>query len=438
MRKFLWIILLILGALQSCSEDNAAVFEVVMPHEGLSFNAVAGGAVMHYRLPEGKDVMSIRVRYRDALGQDMIRTGSYACDSLLLPGFNEARQGVSAKVTLCDRNNMESNPIEVTFDTKDSGPVAFFESVEVKPNWNGFMITYNAPEQANGMAHVFYTGKNPLSGEPDTLLISSFPITEGADTLLYTLKQEKPTNNIVIRTEDFRGYMVKQQVWEDVEMYTSVKYDPSGIVFEDINNLSNERSDYGLGHQYLFDGDLKGETCFNAPYTEIKTYFAGPGAVGEPLFILDLQQEKMIASVRVYAMLRFTRNWPDYNSTPYGRLFAYGRYFGVFYPCSITVEASNDKKIWEKIGTYEEAQAFSKSSWAYHTVQASLRTEEALAAADPVYISVDVPASENTYRYLRLTVNELLDLHPYTSYADHYNPSRYVMMHELEVYVNKE
>lgn len=437
MRKLLWIILLTYGIFQSCSKDNT-VFEVTISHERLSFKAVTGGAIMYYHLPEGKDVMSIRVRYQDALGQEMIRTGSYACDSLLLPGFNEARQGILAKVTLCDRNNVESLPVEVTFDTKDSGPVAFFENVEVKPNWNGFMITYNAPEQANGMAHVLYTGENPLTGAPDTLLINSFPITEGSDTLLYTLKQGKAVNNIVIRTEDFRGYMVKQQVWEGIEAYTSVKYDPSKIIFEDPNDFSHERPDYSLGHQYLFDGDLKGETCFNAPYTEIKTYFAGPGAVGTPLFTIDLQQKKMIASVRVYVMRYFTRKWPDYDSTPYGRLFAFGRHFGVFYPCRMTVEASNDKETWEKVGIYEEAQAFSKSSWAYFTEEAPLRTEEALLAADPKYISVDIPASTNTYRYLRLTIDELFDLHPYTSYADHYNPSQYVMMHELEVYVNKE
>ena len=159
MRKCLWIILLTWCVFQGCAKDDITVFEVAMPHEGLSFKAITGGAIMYYHLPEGKDVMSIRVRYQDALGQKMIRTGSYACDSLVLPGFNEARQGVPAKVTLCDRNNVESIPLEVTFDTKDSGPVAFFETVEVKPNWNGFMIMYDAPAQANGIAHVLYTGQ---------------------------------------------------------------------------------------------------------------------------------------------------------------------------------------------------------------------------------------------------------------------------------------
>ena len=97
MRKFLWIILLTWCVFQGCAKDDITVFEVAMPHEGLSFKAITGGAIMYYHLPEGKDVMSIRVRYQDALGQKMIRTGSYACDSLVLPGFNEARQGVPAK-----------------------------------------------------------------------------------------------------------------------------------------------------------------------------------------------------------------------------------------------------------------------------------------------------------------------------------------------------
>ena len=76
--------------------------------------------------------MGVKVRYRNAQGEDVLRTASYACDSIELIGFNEAQQNVEAFVTLCDRNNVESDPVKVTFSTKDSGPVAFFDKLQIK------------------------------------------------------------------------------------------------------------------------------------------------------------------------------------------------------------------------------------------------------------------------------------------------------------------
>lgn len=58
---------------------------------------------MRYRLPADPDILSIRVRYQDAFGKEILRTGSYACDSLFLVGFNEARQGVLASITLASK-----------------------------------------------------------------------------------------------------------------------------------------------------------------------------------------------------------------------------------------------------------------------------------------------------------------------------------------------
>ena len=89
-------------SLWSCQKDEA-YFDVLVPADGLTFSPVEGGAVMHYRLPADEEVYGIRVRYKDAFGRDMIRTGSYACDSLLITGFNEARKGVKAFVTLCNK-----------------------------------------------------------------------------------------------------------------------------------------------------------------------------------------------------------------------------------------------------------------------------------------------------------------------------------------------
>ncbi|MFR7808815.1 MAG: hypothetical protein ACLU4N_05805 [Butyricimonas faecihominis] len=64
-------------------------------------------------------------------------------------------------------------------------------------------------------------------------MINSFQITAGADTLAFPLEQSAATNTVVIRTEDFRGYMVKQQVWENIEAYNTALLSPSKFDFLD-------------------------------------------------------------------------------------------------------------------------------------------------------------------------------------------------------------
>lgn len=49
--------------------------------------------------------------------------------SLLITGFNEARKGVKAYVTLCDRNDVESEALEVTFDTRDFRTGRFYQQL---------------------------------------------------------------------------------------------------------------------------------------------------------------------------------------------------------------------------------------------------------------------------------------------------------------------
>ncbi|MFR7808814.1 MAG: hypothetical protein ACLU4N_05800 [Butyricimonas faecihominis] len=55
---------------------------------------------------------------------------------------------------------MESAPLESLLTRKILALLPF-EQLEVKPSWNGFMLTYDVPQNANGMAHVFYIGKDP-------------------------------------------------------------------------------------------------------------------------------------------------------------------------------------------------------------------------------------------------------------------------------------
>ena len=171
MKNVIWIIGLLMSTFWGCADDENYFAETVS-EDAISFVPAAGGAVMHYQLPKNSDVVAIRVRYRNAYGEEVLRNGSYACDTLMLSGFNEAQEDIPISISLCDRAGNESAPLRMKFSTKDSGPILFFKELKVTPSWEGFQISYNIPEEANGMAHIFYVGVNPATKQADTLLIT--------------------------------------------------------------------------------------------------------------------------------------------------------------------------------------------------------------------------------------------------------------------------
>ena len=188
-------------------------FDVATEFQDLEFKPVPGGAVMSYTLPKNLDIFGVRVRYTDAWGGQQMRDGSYLADTLLLDGFTEAQSGVPAQVCFFDHNMMESAPMDVTFATEKSATVAVFDNLAVNPFWGGFNVTYTAPEEVNGIIHVFYIGTNPLTHEPDSILLTSVPITEGGDTLNFVPQQGMDSYDVVVRTDDYKGKRIKQAVF---------------------------------------------------------------------------------------------------------------------------------------------------------------------------------------------------------------------------------
>ena len=437
MKKYLFI-LLILGIL-GCQDDET-LFDVSIPRENISFKPISGGAVMYYKLPVDENVFSIQVRYRDARGEELVCTGSYACDSLVLAGFNEARQGVPAYVSLCNHKHELSRAVEMTFDTEDSAPVAFFDKAEVKSHWNGFSLIYESPEIVNGMAHVLYVGNNPLTKEVDTLLLKSFPISKGRDTLFFALQQESALNTVVVRTEDIRGYRVKQRVWKDVEAYQVKQLASQSIELLDPRNCILDDDKYKVGKQYLFDGDLNGIGC-KTGHTAFQyyTFVAGPGAVGAP-FILDLKEPIVPAYMRLYGILN-TISWPGKNASGSGIM---GPIWNGWYitklPNEVIVYASNDKddeNSWERIGYFHEGSTLPLADrWARRTMDPNFRITliDELLVADPCYMTVEFPASDKTFRYLKFVINDTFENTKNSPLYDQ-NLEKYVTFNELEVYV---
>lgn len=460
--KKLWMILLV-ACFWACDDNDEGRIFVDLPMEAFSFKPMAGGAVMHYILPDDPDIVAVQVRYQNAEGIDILRTGSCTCDSVLLTGFNEAMTDVSAQVTLCFIGERESQPIDVTFSTEDSAPVAFLKNVEVSSNWGGFTLSFDNPANATGMAHVFYVGIDPQSGLQDTILVESFLLTEtdGIENVNYEMAQDISDPTVVIRAEDFRGIMVGERVWENVPTLIKAKLDKSNFNFYCDNSIENDYDK--LGVQYLFDGDLKGERSMESEDGRIYSFLAGPDAAGEnahPMYI-DLKENRVMASIRLYTMfdcrdvMGLWSQWDGYYGFDYQDAILVLDYIENELPCEVTLyglkddggspadyTAMNSMEGWEEIGTFEQSKSAAWEERYYKEARHQGyygKTRDEIRAADPVFMEVVVPAiaQEEGYRYLKMVINEVFDLEMEIS-RNYVNTFKYVTFHELEVWTNQE
>lgn len=430
MKKIIYI--LFAFVLSVACEDEEVYFENTLALQDLSFTPVSGGAVMHYNLPADDEIISIKIRYQDFKGDDVTIEGSYACDSLVIVGFNEAQKGVPARVSLCNRQEQESSPIDVTFDTEDSGSVSFFKTVDLQPYWGGFELTYTGVRRANGYANIFYEGKNPLTGEPDLIFVERIIIQQGEHNHKFSLKQQQDAYTVIIRTEDFRGYTVAEKRYEDIGANSMEKLDPANFTFT--CPLSMEDESQHLGISYLFDGDKKGypNLGLDADDTRFYTFLAGPNAVGEPMKI-HFNTPQTPSSVRIYTQLNV-------------RFYGIGIYNFCYYnrlPCSVTVYGANTPDIkasWVELKTLEESRTLpAEYRWCSKAPGlgrgGNVQTEEQLDGMDEQYWEIQLPVIQEKYTDLILVVNDVFAALDHNKHNE--NDQKYVTFNELEIYVKK-
>lgn len=422
--KYIYILLVAATMCTSCSSDDPELFGV-KPTGGVTFMPTPGGAVMNYTLPNNVDIMEIRVRYDDVNGKEVIVTGTYLNHQLTLVGFNEARTNVPVYISYVNRQGLVSEEYSTTFSTGDSGAYAFFNTAEVKPSWDGFELSYELPEDGmTGFAHVFYVGVNPNTQKSDTLLLGSITLAKGRNKKNYTMTQQFDKNTIVVKTEDFRGYFVKQKVWSDISSYPTKKVENCEM---NVNcESSYEDESYGIGLKYLTDGDVNGRSVLMSSSNQYFTFAMGPFAFGKDI-IFTLNAPKTIASVRVYAQMKCL----DYYTSP----IWYYNYMDTL-PCELLVYGSNDGNSWTELGSYSEpADASGEVWWSRDNLiqRASPLTLDQMDSVDPLYVEIKMPINDDTYKYVKVVPVKTFD----TSYDGFRNTEEYVSMQEIEVYVKK-
>lgn len=411
-------------ALTACSSDDDNKFSVTPDVASVSFSPRSGGAVMHYALPSNLDIQSVRVRYTDAQGKQDIVEGSYLGDSLTLVGFNEARTDVPAYISYVNRQGDVSEEVSTSFSTKDSGPCAFFKEAEVKSAWNGVELSYNLPDAGmKGFAHIFYIGTDPMTNKPDTILAKTINLQQGENSSFIKFEQEMDDYDIVIRTEDYRGYFVQSKEWKDVKSYQTVKFPEDQLKVTCPS--SYEDDDAKIGLKYLTDGDDRGYLSAKGNYDQYYTFAMGPFGIGKNIDI-DLGQAKVLASVRIYAQCCTKESYDGIFNNSYANLL----------PNEVTIYGSNDGEKWTPIGHHYEPANAGSNEWfsTYGLVNRfdPLSYDELTQIPTPVYLDVTFSISDDSYRYVRVVPNSVFIDNPYMP-----NRQQYVTMQELEVYTKK-
>jgi len=456
----------------ACS-DSADPIVVDFPQESIHFTPKMGGAVMHYSLPDRNDVVGIHVRYLDCFGNEILRSGSALCDSLELVGFNEAQSNVACTITLQMTDHSESAPVSASFSTLDSAPIQFMKSVDIHSGWDGFSMTYSSPSgsEGTGMAHVFYLGTNPHSGESDTILMSSFNLydTEGEVFQVYKNKQNVENTTVVVRAEDYRGYMVNQKVFENVASINTAKLDSKNLKIYYDNSLEIPEEMVGL--EYLTDGDTKGTRWWETQDDHIYHTFIsdkhGAGEESVPMYV-DMGQCRPTSQVRLYAHLNLGSGSCQGRPCFAPKSWCVGRADGSAcqtvqvisgdysndLPCSVTVygcrNASDTQdwgnQQWELLGSFSQDPDLDyEDRWCYDALDCggsysstAYRTLAKCEAANAIYMPIDFTADGQNegFRYLKLVFNDVFH-GTLEDNGNYKNTFKYITFHELEVYTKK-
>lgn len=468
-RKILFL-LMILIAFVACKDDDENGFDVPVEFRKVAFDPVPGGAVMRYRLPDNMDIFGVRARYNDAYGRQLVKEGTYLTDTLLLNGFAEARTDVPVRLTFLNSNLEESASLEMTFNTADAATVALFDNLVVNPFWGGFNVTYSSPSVVEGTVHVFYVGINPTTKQEDNILVGSYPIVEGGDTLNFELKQALDELKVVIRTDDFEGNTVKTQIYEGIDALAMEMLSPDRFTFSFPTTLAIEDEPHEIGVKYLFDGQKKGAN-YRKNYQKgdrykYGTFVAGPNAFGER-FIIDFGTPKVPAMLRGDAFLFHGQSypyanpsWPDpnidmfvatlWNAVYTSRLPAVIKVYGTnaadpknvpLSECSILYVLDEDpgwsnfySNAWCRYSDYSYGPNLSANAF-------KNQDDNAFNAAGSISLDMKCNYYNEAYRYVFFIVEDTWmssrwqNQYPY-GYEE--NANEYITFDELEVFVKKE
>ncbi len=442
MKKY-FLILLTACIFFSCNDDERVIFDADTSDLVVSFEPFEGGAIMNYTLPANTEIYGIMAKYIDSNGKEITVKGTHANNTIELFGFNEAQEEVAIEVYLVDSENNYTKPVVKSFSTLASAALTVFDNLEVNSHWNGFRVNY--PEfsgRTGGKMHIYFVGLNPLTNIVEPIIVSTLPINSDGGQVEYNSISDTLVDDVtvIVKTEDSRGNVVKEEVFENIEVARAEQFNSSEIGFE---GSSVEDETTRVGSKYLFDGDVKGEQCLlKGDPSKLYSYRSEKNAeFNNNVITLDLQNQEEIAWIRIYSHLsaKLPNVWNNGGTKITMKLE-----FQWYYPSNITLYGTNDKDApedqWDELSSfYEYAQLERDSRWSapafdpenFYTIDEI----DQFRAAPANYIQLNCDISGTAYRYLKVKINQT-----YYFQAPTYDAGMDGIfgMEELEVFVKSE
>ena len=297
MKKIL-LLLMMAVVVFACDKDSDPIFKVDVEGEPISFTAFPGGATMHYQVANNSDIHGIRAVYNDYLGNQKIVEGTHNGAELRLLGFIDETIDIPVKIYYLDKNDIASEPIEKTFNVLDCAAKEIFEDLAVTSFWNGFMVSFTAPEQTDGFIHMARKVKLE-NGETEIRILESMPIVGGESTFRFTdTTDEEDLTDVIVWTEDFFGNKVRTEEYNDVIGLTDFQMAQEGNFT--FHGSSVEDESRKIGAKYLFDGDTKGEYRAETKTIETPASFVSDRNAVPGFWTVEFNEGQKPSRIKVY------------------------------------------------------------------------------------------------------------------------------------------
>ncbi len=196
------IAILALG-LFSCN-DNEKDFDTTPPGKLTIKDVIPtnGGAKITYTLPDDNDVLFVKARYTNSLGNEVFKVSSIYNDTIELDGFRDTTSHL-VELFVVDKNNNHSEATETSFEPLISYIYLVQQSIVITPDLGGVKIEWD--NVSSKTVHVYIQLQNETY--EDSIIFSSYlshytVFLRGLDSVNY---------NFYAKVEDFPGNKTSQE-----------------------------------------------------------------------------------------------------------------------------------------------------------------------------------------------------------------------------------
>lgn len=135
----------------SCSEKQLEPISDSLGKPGIvtevTVEAIPGGAVISYRIPESEDILAVKGVYTLADGKEHTTTASFYDNKLVIQGYNDVEQH-DVELYAVNRAQEISDPVKVSFQPLESSLSKIAKTVSIISDFGGAQFNWKNEDRA--------------------------------------------------------------------------------------------------------------------------------------------------------------------------------------------------------------------------------------------------------------------------------------------------